>query len=599
MKYLLGGFAKYIKKYSLELIVLGISSSLFLMDQINKVEFSGIGTDEGNFLYLIKLLKEGSDIFTDLYSRESGALLLLYPYFHFFDLNIENLRYFIILIHLITILFLYLTLKNLSKNDLVNSLILVISVIIMSYGGPLEIYNGVFYQLFGLFSAVLLYLTTTKESFGKYVLAGALTGLSIITYKGAQVFLLLIPLWLYLKTELGHIYFKAHLLFFTSVSVVIISYFLYYGLKHQDFLTIYSLILSDVILNFIIAFLLTFIGFFLINARLKNTPTLVALTNVFYLFGIFYQTYSNPTSLLAEQFYGGLILQFSFLLILFQITSLSLSGVYMKSMAAGYILSNILLLYFGYGFRAFFTNVPDPIHMSATTIFVIYNLIMTYFLFKPSKSNEFNYQRNNHLIYIFLILSCFFIITSFYGGYLMPTRFSTVLIFLPILLFISYKFINSAYLNKTFAVIVFVSMLFSMSINLNLKNDFTLYTTKEFDAALNFLNSKNINEHIIFSADTALLAETNQNNIIKFYSPWQFSTPDADVCKGTNITNTLICMRYNDILPIVENNHPEYIFGSWRHTMRLFDTPTGNEFLEREYLLIQSIGPIDVYARKN
>lgn len=593
----------FIKANSILFAIIILSCISFLLIQLFKVHNSGIGTDEGNFLYVIRLLEDGGVLFRDFYSRESGALLLLFPFFQLFETSITNLRYLVVLIHFLTLLFLFLSLQKIHKSTLTNIAFTIISAIIMSFGGPLEIYTGIFYQLFSLFSTLLLYLTLTlRENTVKYALLGLVTGLSILNYKAGQVFLLLIPLLLFLKSDNRIVYIKNNIIFFSVSFFVIILYWIYYSLQ-TNLTTIYNLVIGDVVTNFLLAFFSAIAGVFLLRSIFNRVDILATLAALLFFFGVFYQFLLGSYEVLPNSFYGGLILQFSFILIFFQVICLAMTGPYSRSVAAGFLICNVTLLFLGYGHRAFFTQVPEWIHIVATSIFILYNLLLITIFNRPHLrlflGNSF--LNKGLLVYTCLFLAFYFVINSLYGGYLMPTRFSLTLVFLPILLSIFYSTTGTKLIKNIFLGLFFISIIFSIFLNATLKNDFTLYSMSQFKEAVDYLNNEIQPESVIFSTDTAVLVHTKGGNLIRFYSPWQFSNQEVNVCgQHQEIQESDVCLRYEDMISIIQKRSPEYIFGSWRHTFRLFETSTGQNLLESNYkLLTDESSIIYLYEKTN
>jgi len=588
------------KKFSKKEIIIVLCSIFILLSfiffQFYKIYNSGIGTDEGNFLFITKLIQQNKIIFFDFYSRESGPLLILTPFFKIFNISIINLRYLIFGIHLLTLYFLYNCLSQISKNKPKNLLIVAISSVVLSFGGPLEIYTGIFYQLQAFLSVLLIFLLLkywfNNNFFSKKYLIwlGLLTGLGIITYKGLQIFWVLIPFTIYLKQSSWKYYVKSIVLFFLTSIFPVLFYGFYYA-YWTNIMRIYNIILSDVFLNFIILF-----GIFLIGATTfkiikqednltNNKEIWLILLNFIFIIGLTYNIMKDAT-LFFSSFYGGLILQYSFLIIMLQYLTISQTYRYRRPLIFSYILTNLTIAVLGFGSRGFFTDVPITYHILSTGLFIFYNLILISIFIYPSTINKI--YKNSNLLYICLILNIYFIITGLFGGYIMPTRFSSLLYFLPILILST----SLIYSQKIIRVLIFITLIlsacFSIFINIKLPNDYTFYSKESFEYVVNYIKDNIKTDKSVFSGDTALLSEIENKSIINFYSPWQFIDNQKENClsgESYEFITKDVCLGPKEILEQIKLRNPDYIIGSWRSTLRTFENLEGESFLEQNYIL--------------
>lgn len=588
-------------KKNKKIVLMGLAVSSLLITfifQFYKIYHSGIGTDEGNFLYATKLIQNGKTIFFDFYSREGGSLMVLVPFFKFLETTIINLRYLVLGIHLLTIFTFYLCLKTISDNKTRNLLVVGTSSIILSFGGPFEIYTGIFYQLYALLSVLLFYfILKFNEDEKRIWLLGILSGLSILVYKGAEVFLLLIPLAIFLKQNNQKEYLKKILLFFFLSLGVIILYWVYYGLK-ENFHDIYYLVLSDVVRNYFITFLVSLTGIFFLaqNSLIKKTENLVISLNMLFYAGLAY-SFSREASSLFSSFYGGVILEYSFLLMLLQYLNINYSGRYAKPLLFGYMTTNLLILILGFGSRGFFTVVPSVYHIFSTVLFLVYNIILGFkFLFEKIPVE----RKSDAKLTITLMLTAFFILNGFFGGYLIPTRFYSLLYFLPILVL---SFILTGPWNKfkiSILTLATVSAGFSVMINTTLSNDYTFYTIDNFTESVKYLKENLKSTDKVFSVDTSVLSEINNGGIINFYSPWQFSGLENRICSGyPRRGKEDVCLRVEGVINRVKETKPDYIIGSGRSTFRLFDNIEGGYILNSTYVLKKTDRRISIYKKIN
>ncbi|MBT3395248.1 hypothetical protein HN412_02320 [archaeon] len=252
-----------------------------------------------------------------------------------------------------------------------------------------------------------------------------------------------------------------------------------------------------------------------------------------------------------------------------------------------YLFMNLGILIFGFGSRGFFTNIPLNYHIIIFIAFLIYTLYLFIQGFQLKSSNS---QIN--ILKIVIFVNLFFAI-SLIGGYLMPTRFQSILGIFQILIF------GSIFITKKKHILLFFilfSLFFSFFSSINLSNDLTYYDRQTFQETVNYLNSKpNVD---IFSADTSILSEIGHNSIILFHSPFHFRE-EKDIYFYEGIEkkyfNKDISLSKKEILSKLKSEKPEIIFGSWRATFRLFEDIEWREFLEENYQEEKKIGRITIY----
>ncbi len=586
-------------QYIISLILIFL---LFVATQIYKIYNSGIGTDEGNFIYTLKLLNDGQKLFYDFWSRESGSLFFLYPYFKLVKISIINLRFFIFFSHFITLAVFYYFINKLNTNKLNKLVISLLSVVILSFNGPLEIYLGSFYQFAFLLNSLIifiLYLYFSKTKTINYLISGALlTGLAILNYKGAQIFIILFPILILIKHKNRLKKCLIDLIFFSIVSLIpILFYWSYYSISSSSF-HVYQIILKDVIPNFLVIFLfLIFIIFINFKKKLSHLffikDNLILYSNLFIFACLGYLLITN-FSRVTFSFYSALILNSSFLIFVFQIINVSTIKNYKKLLIIFYIITDIFFLIFGFGGRGYFTSVPTKYHVIGALIFITQIL----YLGINYKKIQLTSQKQNLWVLIFIFNIWFAI--SIMGGELIPTRFQSLLSFLPLVLYI---FIKVAKKELFIILLFFISVIFSLYLNIMLPNDYTLYSMDNFKDAQKYIKSEIKNNEMIFSADTSLLLSSNSNNAIAFHSPFHFRN-DEDVYYYEEIKNRYgskeISLVKRDILEKLKSNKPLYIYGSWRSTIRLFtNNDEWESFLKDNYRLIKQVNRVYFYKLDN
>ncbi len=598
-------------KFSLGFL-LGIAGLflLFLIVQIYRLYTTGIGTDEGNFLYAIKQLSYGEVLFKDFWIRESLVLLFLLPFQGIFGNSIENLRFFVLGVHILIFVMFILLMRQYSTDKKQIFFVLVLTTVVLHFNGAFEFYSGVFYQLSYLFNLFIIFLLTHyyfKESKGYSLAAflGALVAMSTLTYKGGEILLVIIPVMIILKKawEVRENIARI-LLFFLFYYLIVFMYWAYYAMK-TDFTHIFNLILIDVVLNALILLIVFLIGLgilaLLIRSRLLaskfkiSEDLILLLLNIILLVSFVLRFFEDPERLYWSV-YGGLIFNYLFLLMFIQFANIYLSSNRIF-LALIYLPVNIALLVMGYGERGFYTEVLPYYHMIAAYIFIAYNILLLAFAFKQ---NSLEYKKETKL-YFLLILTFFWFIISILGGPLMPTRFQTISIFLPILL-LSFSLIKTP-MKTPLYIFILVALTFTVYTNATLPNDYTFYGYDNFKEARDYINT-NLDEYAtVFSLDTPLLTETKFKSIISFYSNSNFYKEEPSYLypgMREKYAGKDIALNQSEIFAKIVKERPEYIFGTSRNTFKFFtQNEEFAEYLSQNYVETKQIGRITIMRRRS
>lgn len=578
---------------------------VFILIQIYQIFHTRIGTDEGNFLYTVKLLLQGKKLFIDFWSRESGSLLFLIPWFKFFSVSIINLRVLVFLIHIII---LYTTIKiincfELNKNQNLLSIVLIVAIYLTK---ELNFYAGIFYQIFNLLTIVTIYFLikfyrTKSLNYRTIVLLGLITGINCLVYRGGvgvftlTLFTLLTTFFIRNLTNC-EAFIKKIVAYIVSTTIPILIYWIYYA-KNTSYAHIHKIIIGGYFEQILPIGILMLIGFVIfvkikpINRLIKNFDLHIILYSAFLYCSYIYLIIKNPD--FFKLFYAGIF--FNTIFIIFPIQTLSLY--LLKSLKLKrllfylFVISNTFIFYRGYEFRGYYTKIDNVYYLLSILIFIVYLSI----LFLLTK-HKFGQKLTEKLKIILILLNANYIIFIL-GGALTSDRFQAnlVLTSLIILSVLIIKINNSYWLPKLFII---SSLIFFIYTNLKLPNDYTLYSLKNYRGALLKINEYIDKNSTVFSADTSILSEIENKNTIAFHSPFHFrESRDLYFYNGIEKIDTDISLTKEKMINKIENETPDYIIGCWRSTLRIFQDPLWNIYLSNNYTLKDKIGRIYIYSK--
>lgn len=599
-----GSVLKYFYKlgwiYVLSLFIL-ISS--FLIVQWIQLHNTGIGTDEGNFLYTVKLLLQEKKLFIDFWSRESGSLIFLIPWFKIFSVSIINLRLFIFLTHII---FLYVTICiiNCFSPNKTQRLMAITLITVIYLTKVLNFYAASFYQIFNLLTLITVLLLIKifingRVSYLKLIILGLITGINCLVYRGGvgiyALTLATLLITFFLKNWIwGKIFIKKIALYIAFTSLPIIIYWFYYAI-HTSYYHIYKVIIGGYfeeilpIGAFIIIIFILIKKIEMLKRLAGNFDFHILMYNIF-LYGMFlYSALKNES--FFQFFYAGIF--FDSIFILFSIQALSIylskSNKLKHVLFFLYSISGIFIFYKGYGFRGYYTGVNSTLYLLSIPIFIFYIFVL-YQICKQKKDVE-----PSEKLKFFLIILVFINLIFIFGGELTSNRFQESLLLCPLMILgILLIRIKKAYWS--IKLLIVGSLIFFTFTNLNLSQDYTFYSIKDLMVATAKINQITRGESTVFSADTSILSEIQSSNIISFHSPFHFrEEKDLYFYDGIEKFNTDISITRSQFFEKMQTQEPDFIIGSWRSTMRLFDDPSWNAFLSKNYIQVNRVGRIYIY----
>jgi len=585
---------------ALVLILAFILMQLFLMNS------TGIGTDEGNFVFVAKEVMQGKEPYIDFYTREAGSLIFLLPVLNIFGPSIENLRWVILVVHVLEIGLIAFLAFKLTKSKKITIFSIVLSIALLQINGPLDFYQGSFYQFSNIFSLAIIAITTLK-CFGYLdmswrktaIITGLLIGIDIICYKGATVLLAIVPFLILLgANHKGKTDFTTSniLIFFVAALLPVWAYLVYFSFK-TNILHIIQMILWNVLACWFVAliFFLVVFKFFRDKKIVLKADLVVFGLNILFLLGIIYRMFLGYTETVAS-LYGGLVFINLFTLMTIQLFSIYFSGRFRKVIFFINIILNIFILVFGFGNRGFFSGPPFWYYLASAVIFIIYNFVLfCVYLEEREKSGHDNK--------IFILGAAVYLILMLFsiGGKLLPTKYESVLILLPVLILLIIKLKSKV--TTLIRVIFIITVLSTIFINSTLSNDFTLYQKSSFDSAVGYMQTSLNPTEKVFSLDTALLAEIQNESFISFYSQHIFIQDEdtdyfynglAEDYAGFDIT-----LKKDDLIEKLMNTPPKYVVGSNRATLRVItENNFINSWFNESYFMKADFGRILIYERR-
>jgi len=580
----------------------------FILLQLILMNSTGIGTDEGNFVFTAKEVMQGKEPYNDFYTREAGSLLILLPIFSVFGATIETLRWIILFVHVLEvaiITFLAFKLTN-SKKLTIASMFL--AIILLQVNGPLDFYQGCFYQFSNLLSLALITIVLLKI-FGKSnndwgsttLLTGFLVGIDIICYKGSIILLGVIPFLILLGVNrTGKTRFSIHdlVIFFASAMVPIAIYTAYFSIK-TNLIHILQMVMGNVIASWLFALIFLFAVFniFKIKKIILSFDIVVFCLNMLFVLVIIFRMVLDYAGTVGS-LYSGLVFINLFTLMTIQIFSIYFSGRFRKIIFYICFALNAFILVFGFGNRGFFSGPPIEYYLASTVLFLVYNFVLFCFYLEKHEKQE-------HDKTIFLLGSALYLwlILFSIGGKLMPTRFESTLVLLPVLILIIFKIKSKA--STLLRVVFILAVVLTIFMNSTLSNDYTLYSKSDFNSAVEYMNTNFDSNQTVFSLDTALLSEIPNKSMIPFYSQHVYIIEEEQsdyYYPGLReaFMDRDIILKKDDVLERLMGITPKYVVGSSRATLRIIrENDYLNSWFNDAYELKANFGRILIYERRD
>jgi hypothetical protein len=587
---------------------------IFIAIQITKIFNNGIGTDEGNALYTARLiLQDNLILYKDFWAREPMGVFFLIPHLKVFGISLISLRFFVLIINILAFFLLFL----ISKKYLTQlSQIIILFVGIFIANNTFNIYAGIFYQFWVLFSILTIFLIlnlSEKFSTKKLALLATITGFSILCYKGFMIFWIIIPLCLFLIFKKNIRKTLNYSLLFLGLNLIpILIFFIYFSLK-TDFYHIYKIILGDVLIKLLIIILALLFSKIIFKLKpLKNYFQNIKFSNLLFFLGLFSIIISIIIFLTqkdsAKIFWGGFSNE-AFYFIVSLISILILIQDSWKRFIVIILSLVFLFLIFclGFGDTGFFGTFSDKELSLLNTLIVIFTISL--FFFNNKKNILKKISPSDKII---LTTTLILYLGFFFGGYLMPARILMILPIYPILLVFIIKILSRNDITKKtfslFLILNFSFLLFTNYLFIFKGNSYTIYSKKDFNNSVQFLKKNTTEGDLIFSSDTAILAEIPATNLIPLTSPWNFRDTEKPHYLYDNINpnySKILNLDKKVLLEKMIEKKPKYIFGNSRITFFTFfnnNTEVEQEIknlLEQNYEKVEEFGDIKIYKIKD
>jgi hypothetical protein len=467
----------------------------------------------------------------------------------------------------------------------------------------LNFYAAIFYQLFILFSVVSVYLLFKyifQKNQSKLLLSllGTVLGVSSIVYRGGVgLFLLTIIVILY-KQFRNNKNFKESIInyliisFFSSLPLTI--YWIYYAIK-TSYYHVYKVIIVGYFEQILTILLLTifvhvaFSRIGVIKKQFKKFDSIIVVANIIFFGVLIYLVSSNNR--FFEYIWNGIFFHSVFIIASVQLSSILLTNSNRKRTVyvVIYLLCNTIFFIKGFGYLGFYSQEIVNYLLISSLIFVAYQVLIIYLLVNMKYIDK---QRINFETEVLVVISVLIFIIFALGGYLNSERFQNILFFSCILI-LTLISVPHAKIKKYIFALLCVNVLFFSFLNLRLSNSFIIYGMNNFNQAIDYLKNNVKPGSHVFSADTSLLSQIENNNVIPFYSPFHFkSERDGYMYDGIEIYSTDISLTKEGILEKIIKVRPEYIFGSQRFTFSIFSDKQWEKFLNDNYTEVNRIGTI-------
>lgn len=589
-------------------------TGLFLGIGIAQVFLADIGTDEGNVLYTIDLIvKQHLTLYTDVWGREPGSVFLLAPFFTHLDTSILHFRVVIFLINACSFAMVAYTARTFFGRRMQ---LLAATLCLFLYPALFNIYSGAFYQCWILFALIIFHLLLlyAKNASKKTLLAiGLLTGCTTLVYKGGEILLAVVPVWLFLQhLSSWKPRLLRTLLFFASAALPLFLFFGFFAWQTNP-MHIYNIILYDIVIIYAVTIVaaLILVGSAEVSKIKSYLSTggadiLVYITNLG-IIGALALLFITDRSAVAFFAWGGLHIEAFYIFIpLLCLNLLLFSGWKRYSLFVGYAIIVSTLFVFGFGSRGFFQSVPLSQHAVFLFFAGLFFLWLGQLVFRKSTTA----LQTPTGMFIAAAANLLFL-GSLFGSYLSPAR---IIIIAPIF-FILFALAINAVSSSTdrhqaavFASFCFVFLLLTNGLYLTRPTDYTLYSYRAVEDVASLIERTTKPNDLIFTVDPAVAAHVPRQNLIAFTSPWIFRNTNDLFYSYNGMAEqfpTDMSMSKNDILNRLLERKPAYIVGNVRTTIQTFfvdETDANNTalkyILERHYHKITTIESIHVYKKK-
>lgn len=567
-----------------------------------------IGTDEGNFLYTSKLILEGNLPYKDFFSRESGSLLFLIPYFSVFPISFENLRILVLGLQLASYFLMYLTLKRIGISTN-NSLLVIIASLIMLQGSYyFRVFPGIFYSFFilSILGSVYFGYSYMLQKKSKYLIClGALIGIGSTCYKGSLLLgIAMLSFILYLNKDNRKELVNSVLIFMSALSVPILLYWIVFA-SYTSFTHIYMIVWGDLLKWTGILLLIAIAGTITIIAlkdvsfvkKLLQDDLILVYANILFFGMLLYRNWTfNGLGFSAfESYYSGVIIVSSLALMLVLFLNGMICKKYRYPIIILWTVMNLFVVFNSYGQDGFMLDSPRYIHTIGVGLLVIAS---AYSYLIPKLKLHTPRSEDKHLLTVVLILSSL----NIFSGYLMPIRFEVFYILLAVLLGLFIKY-NPHPFNIGMLLLI-LGGAFTLFTSLGVDHNYYLYEKDTHDRALEFMEKNLQPDDTVFSLDTSILSEIAISTSIKFNSPFQFMDANHNLLPTIaynysgfveEYEGTDLVLDGSRLLKRTSEKRTTYILGTRSYTLALLKDMGWYNLIETNYTLVYQEEPIQIF----
>lgn len=599
--------------------------AIFVLIMIKQIFYLGVGTDEGNTLYALRMLKDGLIIYKDFWFREPGALILLNPLLSLVDISLTFTRLTALFYLVIFLIVLYFTVKNLISKKMA---LIVTAIYVFGFNIFFPIYSAshnIYYlPLMGM-NFLLLFSYLKKKSLLKLFILSILTGLSITIYKGGLFFVALSVI-VFLIGIFEQKEKIINVLIFCFTSLIVNIFFLFYFSLGVTLQIVFDSVYKSIILSYVLLFLgviLTLIFYFLskyATGFLKNFFSKITSRRSVWLLSLFllifyfaFNLFSNFQNTALSFWSQGMLSFGFFLLFIFFLNSLLLLGENMliKVVYALFLFGFLIFSFFSIG-KNFHINFSNTYHHFLFLLLSVFTALNLFLIF--STSGLYHPKGNLYLMAIFINTSVFF---RHLGLSLLVNSGSDGLVGRPTILafafplFLSFIFIEKPNVYKNIPgrivfnfYLVFVALVFVVVYQPNLgRSGLIFYDQSSYTNVIEYLNLNTLESDYIFTADLAIAAEVGSKNVLKVSSPWVYREKNLPFyCQKKSDAG--YCYSKIEIAKLISLLKPKYIVVSERATGMTFlnvsfdkNNKPINEVIKAEYSLAKQFGRISIFER--
>ncbi len=611
---------RLVKSKFLLLMVCLLLVALFMLIEISNINIKGIGTDEGNTLIVLKyMLKDNLQMYLDFWTREPASILLLLPIFKFVPITIENLRIVVIIVHL---LILYISLlavrRYLNKTLLIVFLILALPLTL----GLFNVFPGFFYQIWRLvyviiIYAILQYIFNPQKGKLLYFFLGLMTGFAILVYKGGIVFLFIIPVIFYINHSKDLKLLARMYILFMFQSLLPIGLFTLFFSINTDVLHIYRVITGDIINIYIPLLALVPILFLVAHfhklfdkvVKLLTYSNLVFLISLISIISISIIFIMFPTEV-SYTLWGGVNLEAFFFLVPF----LTMQLLYLDRKRRLIVFIFYTVFFFvifihGFGSRGFIAGLNIYEHIMFAIANILFWLWLLFISIRKDLKLKLNYI-DEKVLATMLILINLMIASIFANTQITAFRIVMIIPIYLILIILSLKILYSH--NKKVAYqmgfISFSFLLLTSALYIRYPDDYTLYSTRDYNNTVNYVSKNTTKDDYIFTGDLAIAAVVDSKLMVNYSTPWMYRDNDTPHYVYSGMSDkypTDIDDTKEEINKKLTDLKPKFIIASTRLTLRTFfddKNDPDNLFLTEtftdNYTLDKVYGRIRIYKLK-